>query len=296
MPTSSEMNLPVPKSADEFENICADYLKIQYPDSSIHRYGRPPQPQYGIDIYVDSFQILAQCKNYYKSDATALGSAIKKDYEKAIAKWSDAKKFIAMTTFSRDTTVQDFVARMGAKMDIVFWEEIEALIFENPLLLKKYYPSFSNAFPQKLAAFITSVEAFISFGERDNTAELRKQYETAKETGYYVSQFSKKKDIILQILAIISEIFPDIIDGRMKKSIGHLEEQIQYISENGPQRRAQYFDAESKEYVEVMELEEECDEAYRVQELREMIYAEQRQFNSKISNVKKLLESLKAAL
>lgn len=97
-------------------------------------------------------------------------------------------------------------------------------------------------------------------------------------------------------MAIISEIFPDIIDGRMKKSIGHLEEQIQYISENGPQRRAQYFDAESKEYVEVMELEEECDEAYRVQELREMIYAEQRQFNSKISNVKKLLESLKAAL
>jgi hypothetical protein len=45
-----------------------------------------------------------------------------------------------------------------------------------------------------------------------------------------------------------------------------------------------------------MELKEDCDESYQVQELREMIYAEQRQFNSRKSKVKNLLETLKATL
>lgn len=49
IPVTSEM--PVPKSWDEFEDICADILKSLWEDPFATRNGRAGQAQNGVDVY-----------------------------------------------------------------------------------------------------------------------------------------------------------------------------------------------------------------------------------------------------
>lgn len=67
MPTASLTQLPKSRSAEEFENMCADVLTMIY-NVPFSIYGRPGQKQNGIDLFASSTQghyIVAQCKNYY---------------------------------------------------------------------------------------------------------------------------------------------------------------------------------------------------------------------------------------
>ena len=50
MPTIASSELPVPKSWDEFEDICADLFGRIWNDHNIVRYGRMGQRQHGVDI------------------------------------------------------------------------------------------------------------------------------------------------------------------------------------------------------------------------------------------------------
>ena len=50
MPTIASSELPVPKSWDEFEDICADLFGRIWNDHNIVRYGRMGQRQNGVDI------------------------------------------------------------------------------------------------------------------------------------------------------------------------------------------------------------------------------------------------------
>ena len=50
MPTIASSELPVPKSWDEFEDICADLFGRIWNDHNIVRYGRLGQRQNGVDI------------------------------------------------------------------------------------------------------------------------------------------------------------------------------------------------------------------------------------------------------
>jgi hypothetical protein len=61
------MNLPTPKSWDEFEEITLDSLKIRWSGSNLFRYGRQGQPQNGVDIYGNinlNEYVGIQCKKY----------------------------------------------------------------------------------------------------------------------------------------------------------------------------------------------------------------------------------------
>lgn len=306
MPTQSEMKVPVPQSADEFEKICLDYIKSNYPKANADRYGRQGQAQYGVDIVADNFSILVQCKDYFVSASTTaskkaqeLIKQIKKDYDKATQFFSGFQSFIIMTSFDRDARIQDALPKIGTGISVIFWDTIEEYLCTHTDVMKKYYPQlFSDtaSIQQKTATFIAEVEAFVFFEDRSNIEDLRKHHQVAKEAGLYISQLSDKKDIVIQILSLLDELFPDIVQRRMNKSIKELEDQIKFISENGPQRFVYFFDDESKEYVEVSELDEDCEEYYRVRELRKLINDEKRQYNSRISKATKLLESLKAAL
>lgn len=50
MPTIASSELPVPKSWDEFEDICADLFGLIWNDPNVVRYGRMGQRQHGVDI------------------------------------------------------------------------------------------------------------------------------------------------------------------------------------------------------------------------------------------------------
>lgn len=306
MPTQSEMKIPVPQSPDEFEKICLDYIKSNYPNAHAERYGRQGQEQYGVDIVDDKFSLLVQCKRYFVSASTTaskkakeLIDQIKNDYEKAVQFFSGFQSFIIMTSFDRDARIQDAIPKIGTDISVIFWDTIEEYLCSHTDIMKKHYPqlfSDTDSIQDNTATFISEVEAFVSFEERSNIDALRKHHQAAKKAGLYLSQFSNKKETILQLLSLLDELFPDIVQSRMTKNVRDLEDQIHIISENGPQRLVQYFDDESKEYVEVSELDEDCDEYGRVSNLRERINAEKREYNSRISKAKKLLDSLKAAL
>ena len=57
MPSPATTDLPIPKSWDEFEDICADLLKHRWGDPYVTRHGRPGQKQSlkHWDRYVNKF-------------------------------------------------------------------------------------------------------------------------------------------------------------------------------------------------------------------------------------------------
>lgn len=156
MPTQSEMRIPIPQSPDEFENICLDFIKSTNPNSYAQRYGRQGQNQHGIDIYAGNFEILVQCKRYYVSSVTnALQKAndlkqqIFTDYCTAKKHFPNCQLFIAMTTFDKDTGIQDYVANIGTDIRVLFWDTIEDFLCATPQILAKYYPSFIGTTAQQ---------------------------------------------------------------------------------------------------------------------------------------------------
>ena len=148
MPTPSEMRLPIPKSPYEFESICLDYIKCNYPYSNAQQYGRQGQNQHGIDIYGGNFELLVQCKNYYISASTNASQKaqnlirqIATDYNAAKTYFPKYKQFIVMTTFDRDTEIQNYVADLGGNTFVLFWDDIESFLCIHPNIFAKYYNS-----------------------------------------------------------------------------------------------------------------------------------------------------------
>ena len=67
MPTLSNINLPTPKSWDEFEEITLDALRIKWDSPNLQRHGRQGQAQAGVDIFGDDYlsqKAGVQCKKY----------------------------------------------------------------------------------------------------------------------------------------------------------------------------------------------------------------------------------------
>ncbi len=154
MPTDTEMRLPIPKSAAEFESICKDVLALDNNNKNVQKYGGPGQKQHGIDILFKNDKCkksdvyaVVQCKNYYKTSRNQLITKIKKDIEAAKALPFVVVEFIVMTTFSRDAEVQNEIIKLNNDEDytfdisIKFWDEIEEDLLIDKKICKKYYPS-----------------------------------------------------------------------------------------------------------------------------------------------------------
>jgi hypothetical protein len=216
MPTQSEMRIPIPQSPDEFENICLDYIKLTNSNSYAQRYGRQGQNQHGIDIYVGNFEILVQCKRYYVSSVTNafqkandLKQQICADYCTAKKHFPNCQLFIAMTTFDKDTGIQDYVANIGTDIRVLFWDTIEDFLCANPQILAKYYPTFignTNAqnsidigmlnnmlsIPNNLKAFANKFYRL----SNSNYAPFFSPYTDESVYNNYVAMYNHKVDLI----------------------------------------------------------------------------------------------------
>lgn len=150
MPTAPLMQLPKSRSAEEFENMCADVLAIIY-SSSFGRYGRQGQKQNGIDLVDSSAQpshIVAQCKNYYACSYEKLKGQLKKDIASAGNLPFPIQTFVAMTSLDRDVETQNYIINIDADFEVIifFWDDIQTEICRKTELLKKYYPHFGVDF------------------------------------------------------------------------------------------------------------------------------------------------------
>lgn len=152
MPTTTLMQLPRTKSAEEFENICIDVLQTKY-NIPFYKYGRLGQAQHGIDLYGtnnEGSNIVVQCKNYLTSSYNKLQNQIAKDISSTSKLPFSIDTFIIMTSLSSDINIQnqilERISESRFKIEIYFWEDIQKVLCENPLLLKKHYPNFFNNF------------------------------------------------------------------------------------------------------------------------------------------------------
>ena len=150
MPSPTTTDLPVPKSWDEFEDICADLLKRQWRDPYITRNGRPgPHKQHGVDIYGKPVHLQgcgsgiagAQCKRVEKLTE----GNIRNEIEQATEFVPKLEEFLILTTLKRDASLQEYVRTQDwpiNRVEIRFWEDLSLQLSEFDELLQKHFPGW----------------------------------------------------------------------------------------------------------------------------------------------------------
>ena len=150
MPNPATTDLPIPKSWDEFEDICSDILKRLWNDPYVVRNGRSGQKQFGVDCYglpthlnqSDTKSYAgAQCKRTEEIDITVINEEVKKaeEFEPLLS------EFLMMTTAPRDQKLQTDVRNKDWVFDrvhVMFWEDISLELSGHDDLLKKHFPGW----------------------------------------------------------------------------------------------------------------------------------------------------------
>lgn len=151
MPTVSNMILPVPKSWDEFEEICLDAFRIKWDNPNLQRHGRQGQPQNGVDIYGDNYLSQSagiQCKNY---DNALTLKMIKSEIENAESFEPSLDVFYIATSLPTDAALQKQIRILSKErintdkfpVGIFFWNDIVQEINTNEKIFKKHFPQLN---------------------------------------------------------------------------------------------------------------------------------------------------------
>lgn len=138
MPLLNSVNLPTPKSWDEFENIIYSIYQVKNPYTHIERYARQGQSQDGIDIYIQNQNnTVIQCKNYNSLTINNIDNIVKK------VTFNPHGEIIIAVALKRDKTLQDYVRNnySNQNVSIYFWDDIE-LDLGNTGLIQTFYPQF----------------------------------------------------------------------------------------------------------------------------------------------------------
>lgn len=231
MPTFSTAKLPRSDSAEEFENMCADVLRIKY-NCHFKRYGRRGQKQNGIDLIGSPEQqscIVVQCKNYSEHTYKKLKKQLEKDIEAAGNLPFDIKKFVVMTALDADVEIQNYIINIKAdfKIDILFWDDIQAEIYESPKLLKKYYPSMATSnseYKNKLISITRRLKQQVEF-LCDNCLEYKAAYQCNEDVAVY-NQCVCIFNLVLELGQLHDQWYFQLKEGGITTLIEKLEENI----------------------------------------------------------------------
>jgi len=195
MPTPTTINLPPPKSWDEFEDIVLDIFSRLWDDPHTQRYGRSGQAQHGVDIYGqrsggNEEYIAIQCKLY--SNGKLKPSTIAEEVEKLEGFPLPVSEYIIATTAIRDVAVQNQVIALNkervavgkALVYIYFWEDLQSQLAEPENrdllnnLLEKHYPGFLGAVTQIAEEEDEDLSIVVPDDEPDAIAPLGMEDET----------------------------------------------------------------------------------------------------------------------
>lgn len=156
MPSPATANLPKPRSEDEFEDICVDYLRLKWRADDVQRNGRRGQRQDGVDIFSVSSGagvLGAQCK---KTQHPTFRMVVD-EYEKALSFEPSVSHFFFLTSADRDANLQKKIRlhwhqhEMRFPISLVFWEDICGGLAVDPDLISKHWTFWGEAHSQALA-------------------------------------------------------------------------------------------------------------------------------------------------
>jgi hypothetical protein len=151
MPTIASSELPVPKSWDEFEDICADLFSRIWNDHNIVRYGRMGQRQNGVDIrgQLPAGGIAGvQCKRKRQWPVVKLTTD---DVDEEVAEVLNFKpvlsEFTIATTALNDVKLQAHVDAITERhkaqglfsIHLLGWSELCRRIADHDQLIQKHY-------------------------------------------------------------------------------------------------------------------------------------------------------------
>jgi hypothetical protein len=147
MPTLTQIQLPVPKSWEEFEDIVASAINTLRPARPPQRYGRRGQSQYGVDILFEDFLtwstgIQCKCVNGIKL------KEIEAEVAKAEQFLPQLESYIIAVTISRDARLHKQVNKLSYersrnnkfRVGIWFWEDVAFFLSRDPTELARHYP------------------------------------------------------------------------------------------------------------------------------------------------------------
>ncbi len=205
MPTLSNMNLPTPKSWEEFEEITLDALKIKWESPNLQRHGRTYQAQYGVDVYGNDYFFLnagVQCKKY---DLHLTLKTIEEEIIKAEMFEPPLEIFFIATTHSTDAPLQREVRLISKKrkdagkfpVGIFFWNDIVQELVTNEKIFKKHFPQIDlNSFQSKKPKRLFSLLELSFYG-------LNLKYYTNLiygEFGFLAQEDPRKMEVVCAII------------------------------------------------------------------------------------------------
>jgi hypothetical protein len=151
MPTSASSELPVPKSWDEFEDICADLFGRIWNDPNIVRYGVLGQSQNGVDIrgrLPNGGIAGVQCKRKRQWPIVELTTKeIDDEVAEALKFEPPLSEFTIATTALNAAKLQAHVDAMTQRhraqglfsVHLLGWDELRRRITDHPQLVEKHY-------------------------------------------------------------------------------------------------------------------------------------------------------------
>ncbi len=147
--TVKRLDLPPPRSHEDFEDLCLDLWKELLADPDAQKHGRSGQPQAGVDIFArrpDGAWVGISCKARSKTLAVReLDDLV----EKARHFEPSLSGFVIATTAPRDVRLQRFAREMtdlqrkagSFSVAVYSWDDIVDELFDYPEVLSKHYPT-----------------------------------------------------------------------------------------------------------------------------------------------------------
>lgn len=151
MPTPSTAKWPKPRSEDEFEDLCVDFLKRRWQDPQVARNGRRGQRQNGVDIighppWLNRKAAGAQCKNTEKLTLASIVAEV----TAATGFSGGLGEYLVVTSADRDGRLRSNVSRHYKTkpppfmVDVVFWEDIVAEVSKDEQLVAHWWRGFGS--------------------------------------------------------------------------------------------------------------------------------------------------------
>lgn len=152
----SRLQIPPPKTWQEFESLCCDLWREIWKDQHTQKNGRQGQLQHGVDVYGKPNQGEAyagvQCKgkdNYV--DNTITEKEVEAEVEKAKSFKPPISEFVIATSGKKDVKIQEIARAISERhtkkglfsVHVWSWEDIVDRLEEFPDVIALYYPGLS---------------------------------------------------------------------------------------------------------------------------------------------------------
>lgn len=173
-----------PKDWVTFENLCHAIFKVVWKDPLAQKNGRLGQAQHGVDVFNSPTALRGtfhgvQCKGKeaaYGSKATI--SELEAEILKAEGFKPALTHWIFATTAPSDAVLQQAAREISVErssqskftIDVLGWDEIQALLADAPNVIDEFYPEHSDNMPAVL-------EALRALPSRDETARIVRMIE-----------------------------------------------------------------------------------------------------------------------